>query len=69
MKIDQRELRWESFRSAAAGTHMTKTESEVRVTHLPTGICIVENTTRSSYLNREKALKRLAEELIKLENN
>ena len=63
-RIPKAELRIETFRaSGPGGQHLHKTESAVRLTHLPTGISVTVSDTRSQARNRALALERLAERL------
>lgn len=58
------EVRVETMRaSGAGGQHVNRTESAVRVTHVPTGVQAVASEERSQHANRRLALARLAEKL------
>jgi len=52
--------------SGPGGQHRIKTESAVRIKHLPTGIIVTATESRSQHENREKALERLRERLAAL---
>src|SRR5688572_14072542 len=63
----ERQVEIEAFRSTGAGgQHVNKTESALRLTHLPSGVVIVARDTRSQHRNREVAFERLVERLRRL---